>query len=160
MHNTLHVEVSAEVAAAASDVYPMIADYRNGHTRIVPAKYFRNLEVVEGGYGEGTLIRYDLLAMGTTHHARARVTEPEPGRVLVETDLDKGAVTHFIVDPLGATRSLVTITTDLPTRGGVFGWLERTMTGRFLRHVYVEEIAQLEAVLCHPERSEGSSIPS
>src|SRR5437762_870146 len=124
MSSTLSVEASADVGAPAPDVYRMIADYRAGHPRIIPPRYFRNLEVEQGGYGAGTLIRYDLLAFGTTYHARARVTEPEPGRVLVETDLEKGAVTRFVVDPLGATRSRVTIATKLPMRGGLRGWIE------------------------------------
>jgi hypothetical protein len=142
---TLRVEARANIGAAAPDVYRIIADYRTGHTRIIPRRYFRNLEVETGGYGAGTLIRYDLLAFGTTYHARARVTEPEPGRVLVETDLEKGAVTTFTVDPLGGAQSRVTIATEMPTRAGVVGWLERAMTGRFLRRVYDAELAQLDS---------------
>ncbi len=142
---TLRVEARANIGAAAPDVYRMIADYRTGHTRIIPRRYFRNLEVEKGGYGAGTLIRYDLLAFGTTYHARARVTEPQPGRVLVETDLEKGAVTTFTVEPLGGTQSRVTIATEMPTRFGVAGWLERAMTRRFLRRVYAAELAQLDS---------------
>jgi len=142
---TLRVEARANVSAAAPDVYRMIADYRTGHTRIIPRRYFRNLEVEKGGYGAGTLIRYDLLAFGTTYHARARVTEPQPGRVLVETDLEKGAVTTFTVEPLGGTQSRVTIATEMPTRAGVVGWLERELTGRFLRRVYAAELTQLDS---------------
>ena len=139
----LHVSASAKVGAAATIVYRMIADYRNGHTRIIPAKYFSNLEVEEGGYGAGTLIRYHLHALGTTHHARARVTEPEPGRVLVETDLDKGAVTTFTVDSLGGNASQVTIATDIPVRGGLLGSVERLMLRNFLQRVYAAELARL-----------------
>ena len=145
MSTKLHVEATADISAAPAAVYGMIADYRIGHRRIIPPKYFRNLEVEEGGYGNGTLIRYDLLAFGQTNHARARVTEPDPGRVLVETDLDKGAVTSFIVEPLGAARSRVTIATEMPTRSGLVGWLERAMTGSFLKLVYVAELALLNA---------------
>jgi Polyketide cyclase / dehydrase and lipid transport len=140
----LHIAASAEVKGAAADVYRMIADYRNGHPRIVPPRYFRNLEVDHGGYGAGTTIRYDLLAFGTTYHARAKVTEPEPGRVLVETDLGKGAVTTFVVDPLGSHRTLVTITTDLRTRAGVLGAIERVVTRRFFRRVYAAQLARLD----------------
>ena len=141
----LRVEARATIGASARDAYRMIADYRTGHTRIIPPRFFRNLQVEKGGYGAGTLIRYDLLAFGTTYHARARVTEPEPGRVLVETDLEKGAVTTFTVEPLGASQSRVTIATALPTRSGLVGWLERAMTGRFLRRVYAAELAQLDS---------------
>ena len=141
----LRVEARANVGGAAPDVYRMIADYRTGHTRIIPPRYFRNLEVEKGGYGAGTLIRYELLAFGTTYRARARVTEPQPGSVLVETDLEKGAVTTFTVEPLGASQSRVTIATEMATRSGLVGWLERAMTGRFLRRVYAAELAQLDS---------------
>src|SRR3954469_23277776 len=142
---SLHVSASAEIRAAAVNVYRMIADYRDGHQRMIPPQYFRNLEVDAGGYGAGTQIRYDLLAFGTTYHARAKITEPEPGRVLVETDLGKGAVTTFVVDPLGSHRSLVTITTALPMRAGVLGAIERAVTRRFFRRVYTAQLAQLDA---------------
>jgi len=141
----LRVGVTAEVGAAAPDVYRMIADYHDGHTRIIPPRYFRNLQVEQGGYGDGTVIRYDVLAFGTIYHARARVTEPEPGRVLVETDLEKGAVTSFIVEPLGGSRSRVTITTSLSTRAGILGRIERAVMRSFLNRVYVAELAQLDA---------------
>jgi hypothetical protein len=53
----LHVEASAEVNASATSIYRLIADYRTGHSRIISPKYFRNLTVDAGGYGDGTLIR-------------------------------------------------------------------------------------------------------
>ena len=145
--NTLHVEVSANVGASAADAYRMIADYRVGHTLIIPPRYFRNLRVEEGGYGAGTVITYDLIAFGKTNHARARVTEPEPGRVLVETDLEKGAVTSFIVDPIHAAKSRVTIKTDLPTRSGLLGVIERAVIRRFLDRVYIAELAHINREL-------------
>jgi hypothetical protein len=143
----LRAEASAVVGAAAADVYRMIADYRNGHPRIIPPRYFRDLQVEEGGYGNGTVIRYDLLAFGTTRHARARVTEPEPGRVLVETDLDIGAVTTFLVEPIGPAKSRVTIATDVPTHAGPLGWIERAVTRPLLNRAFVAELAQLDAEL-------------
>lgn len=143
----LRAESSAIVGAAAADAYRTIADYRNGHPRIIPPRYFRDLQVEEGGYGHGTVIRYDLLAFGTTRHARARVTEPEPGRILVETDLDIGAVTTFVVEPVGAAQSRVTIATDLPTHAGPLGWIERAMVRPLLIRAFVAELAQLDAVL-------------
>ena len=141
----LHVEVTADIRAAAPDIYRMIADYRNGHTRIIPAQYFRNLEVEQGGYGDGTLIRYDMIAFGKTTHARARVSEPQPGRVLVETDLDRDIVSTFTVTPVDKSRSRVSIATDMSTRDGILGWIERAVARSYLRRVYVAELAQLNA---------------
>jgi hypothetical protein len=143
----MHAEATAHVGASAADAYGMIADYRVGHARIIPPRYIRHLRVEEGGYGAGTIITYDLIAFGKTNHARARVTEPEPGRVLVETDLEKGAVTSFLVDPIGPAKSRVTIRTDMPTRSGLLGVIERAMIRRFLKRVYVAELALLDAEL-------------
>lgn len=140
----LHVEATAPIDASADDVYRMIADYRSGHPRIVPPKYFRNLRVVDGGYGDGTVIEFDVLALGKTVPLRATVAEPEPGRVLAETNVGDGSVTRFIVEPSSDSTSRVTIATDRPLEhAGVLGWIERVMTRLLLRRIYVEELARL-----------------
>ncbi len=140
----IRIEVTADVGAPAADVYRMIADYHDGHTRIIPPRYFRNLRVIEGGYGEGTVIEFDMLVFGKTSHARARVSEPEPGRVLVETYPDTGWVTSFIVEPRGASSSRVTIRTDALVRGGLLGRLEGAFVRSFLSRVFPAELAQLD----------------
>ena len=134
------VSSSAEIAAPVADVYRMIADYRTRHARIIPPKYFANLRVESGGYGAGTIITYDMTAFGKTRHARAEVTEPQPGRVIVETDHDESIATTFVVEPAGASRS----PTELPLRSGILGSLERTMARSFLTRVYAAELALLE----------------
>lgn len=140
----LRVDATADIGAPAGDVYRMIADYHEGHTRIIPPRYFRNLRVERGGYGAGTDITFDMTVLGKTHHTRGHVTEPEPGRVLVETYPETNTETTFVVEPLGSTRSRVTIATTLPARPGVRGWLERAFTTSFLRRVYAAELAQLD----------------
>jgi len=140
------VNISGMIDAPASGIYRMIADYRQGHPRIVPPRYFKNLKVVEGGYGNGTVIEFDMMAFGATQHARARVTEPEPGRVLVETDLDRGYVTTFTVSPVqGSAR--VTISTELTVRSGILGEIQRWIFRAYLHRVYRAEFAQLTKVM-------------
>lgn len=143
----LRVEATGEVRGAAPAVYRLIADYDQGHGRIIPPRYIRNLRVEQGGYGAGTVIRYEMLALGTTQHGHARVTEPEPGRVLVETDLGNGAATTFTVDPLGTGRARVTISTAVNTRGGIAGWLERAVMRSFLRRALAAELARIDDVV-------------
>ena len=95
------VVASRVIGAAAAVAYGLIADYNGGHQRILPDKYFGNLHATKGGYGDGTEIAFEMYPFGmkrAAQQARARVTEPEPGRVLVETDLDRGFVTTFTVD--------------------------------------------------------------
>lgn len=141
----IFISESREIAAPAARLYGLIADYREGHPRILPPQYFAFLEVEEGGVGAGTRIRFAMRAFGKLNHARAVVTEPVPGRDLVETIPEGGIVTTFRVEPLGEARARVTITTAY-AKPGLAGWIERLVGTRYLRRVYVAELAQLERV--------------
>ena len=93
------------------------------------------------------MIRFQMRIFGRTRTFRAAITEPEPGRVLAETDLDTGTLTTFTVVPVeDGRKSRVIITTDIGTRGGLLGRLERFLVTRLLRPVYQREIEQLGAV--------------
>jgi hypothetical protein len=115
------------IEAPPARVYSIIADYHQHHPRIVPPPYFKSLQVEKGGIGAGTRIVVTMRVMGTTVTVRHIVSEPEPGRVLVESDTDGYSVTTFTVDPINAGRgSMLTITTDFkPRRRGFLGRLER-----------------------------------
>lgn len=146
MSKNIHVAATGVVNAPAQDVYRVIADYRDGHPRIIPPKYFRNLKVLKGGFGDGTEIAFEMVAFGNTYAVSGRVTEPHPGRVLVETYPHSGVVTTFTVDTESAATSRVTISTDMPSRGGIAGWIERMLTPAYLRKVYAEELALIDSV--------------
>ncbi len=84
--------------------------------------------------------------MGTTREFRQVVSEPEPGRVLVEAELDGDAVTTFTVDPLGSDeRCQVTIETEARVRPGLIGWMESLLAPGLLRRIYQAELDQLAA---------------
>jgi hypothetical protein len=140
------VSASAEIAAPAERVYRAVADYREGHPRIIPKPPFVSLEVEQGGYGAGTVIRCTVHVAGMQRAFRAAVTEPDPGRILVETDLSGGPETTFTCEPLDAGRTRATITTRLQRAGRPIGIVERWLTLRFLRRVYREELRMLAAV--------------
>jgi hypothetical protein len=108
--------------------------------------------VEQGGIGAGTVIRFRMRAFGQKRTLRAEITEPEPGRVLVETYLDSnGAVTTFTVDPGTAPAdSRVTISTELPIRSGVPGWIERKLSTLMLRPIYRRELENLARVATGP----------
>jgi hypothetical protein len=144
--SSVTVEARATVRAPTDRVYELIANYRAGHPRIVPPKYFQNLVVERGGRGAGTIITYEIKLLGRTRRDRARVTEPEPGRVLVETVVEQNIVTTFRVEPTGASASNVTISTVLPTRRGLVGALERVLVRALLAPVYRDELALLSRV--------------
>jgi|SRR6185436_15910734 len=142
----IRVSKSAVIPAPAPLVYSLIADYREGHPRILPRRYFGRLEVEQGGFGAGTIIRYEIKLFGTERKVRAEITEPRPGMELVETDFATGARTTFTVVPgTRAGESEVTIQTEWEAQG-LRGWIEEWMAPPLLRRIYVEELAQLGAV--------------
>ncbi len=143
------VTATTHIHAPAAQVYAILADYHNGHPRILPNPPFLGLQVEQGGIGAGTLITFQMRIFGTTQSFQAAITEPDPGHVLVETNLDAiGATTTFTVTALeDSQHSNVTITTEGRTQqAGLFGSLERFLASLFLRRVYVRELALLGAL--------------
>ncbi len=153
----IQAAASAEIDAAPEVVYAIIADYREGHPRILPEKYFLGLEVEQGGVGAGTVIRCQMRVFGQTQTFRAVVSEPEPGRVLAETIPDeRGLVTTFTVEPRkGGRRSHVTIATTWTSRG-VQAIVERLLAPPMLRRIYTEELQKLNHV-AHSRTGAGAS---
>lgn len=145
------VSASAVIPARRERVYSLISNYNDGHPRILP-KQFTSLVVEQGGIGGGTIIRFQMSVFGRKQTFRAAVTEPDPGRVLVETYLDSnGAVTTFTVDPGGAPAdSRVTISTELPVRGGFLGKIEKALSTILLRPIYAKELENLARVATGP----------
>ena len=132
--------------AKPARVYATIANYREGHPRILP-KQFSGLTVEKGGVGAGTVIRFQMRAFGRTQSFRGVVTEPEPGRVLVETYQEPNpSATTFTVNPVGAGSEVV-ISTELPVRGGLLGSIERALSERYLLPIYREELELLARVV-------------
>lgn len=140
------VSVTGRVGAPAVVVYDTIADYRHAHPQILP-RQFSDLRVVDGGVGAGTVITFRTHLLGMTQLYKGTVTEPEPGRVVVETYTEPApSVTTFIVNDAGAA-SDVTITTDFETgRSGLAGLIERFLVERLVPPMYREELRNLETV--------------
>jgi hypothetical protein len=132
---------TAHVPAPSEAVYAVLANYLEGHPRILP-KHFTNLVVEEGGIGAGTVIRFQMHTLGQRRELRAAVSEPEPGRVLQERSLQAdGAVTTFTVHPIDSGASAqVVITTELTRRTGPIAAIERAMTSAMLRSIYRKEL--------------------
>lgn len=143
----IKVSAAAILDARPEKVYATIADYHNGHPRIIPKKRLYDLRVEEGGYGAGTIIRFKARALGTEISFRHRVSEPEPGRVLVEQDFDapQNVITTFTVMPEGQQKSHVEISTTMNPDPGVKGLVQRMLVPFINRRTYREELKLLEA---------------
>jgi hypothetical protein len=142
----MHAEASAVIKAKPDVVYSTIADYKDGHPRILPEKYFSDLRVEEGGVGAGTVISFSMKVGGSETKYRARIEEPEPGRVLVESSLNSDTTTTFTVAPAEGGKSLVKIATDWTGSSGIKGLIEKAAAPGMLRKVYEEELRKLEEV--------------
>lgn len=143
---TFEVFVTRRVKAPAERVYAVFADYREAHPKILPPSFFAGLTVEEGGHGAGTIVVVTGRFAGRTRAMRGVVTEPEPGRRLVESYPEERTVTTFVVDgESGGEACRVTISTVLPTRRGPGGWIERRIVRRLLNRVYAEELELLAA---------------
>ena len=139
------IVVSAEgaVDAPAEAVYRYIADMREHHPHFLPPA-FSDFQVESGGVGAGTVTRFKLTAGGRTREYRTKVAEPEPGRILTESDTGSSSVTTFTVSPQGAA-SRVRISTSWDGAGGIGGLFERMFAPRVLRGIYEDELKRLDA---------------
>lgn len=143
------VKSAAVLHALPADVYATIADYRAGHPAILPKGRLYDLTVEQGGYGQGTIIRFKVKNLGVEQAFYQRVSEPDPGHILVEQDIDssRGSVTTFTVTPVSEGRQAhVEISCSLNSSKGLMGWLERLLVPLVQPPVFREELKLLEEV--------------
>ncbi|MGH8981922.1 MAG: SRPBCC family protein [Acidimicrobiales bacterium] len=140
--STVTAAVTRNVAAPADVVYRCIADYRVHHPKFLPPA-FSGFEVEEGGVGEGTIVRFDVTAGGRKRAYRMQIAEPEPGRVVRETDSESSLVSTYTVTPLG-DGAQVRLETTWNGAGGIGGFFERKFAPAAMRKIYEDTLARLE----------------
>jgi hypothetical protein len=140
----IHVEYSDVIPASAEKVYAILRDFEVGHPAILPKPYFHKVEIEQGGQGEGTIYHLEMNVFGTKTKNRMHVSEPKPGKVLMERDPEVGLTTIMQVDPLnGGQQSRVTIKTDFTASPGFRGFIEKLMNPPITRHIYKKELQNL-----------------
>ena len=146
--------VSSLISASPKIVYGIIADYKNGHPKILPKPPFVSLVVEEGGLGAGSVLKVQMKVAGKLQTFKTVVTEPEPGRILVETN-DTGYITTFTVEPReDAKNSYVTFTTEISGDSKLSKKIEFFFTKFYLPLVYKKELQMLaEEVVKQPKTS-------
>jgi uncharacterized protein YndB with AHSA1/START domain len=139
------IVVSAErtVEAPADAVYRYVSDMRDHHPHYLPPA-FSDFQVESGGTGAGTVTRFKVTAGGRTREYRMRVDEPEPGRVLTESDTGSSLVTTTTVSPRDGA-ALVRISTSWDGAGGIGGFFEKMFAPRAMRAIYTDELERLAA---------------
>jgi Polyketide cyclase / dehydrase and lipid transport len=155
----IHVEASAVIGARPEEVYTILADYRNGHPQILPREHFRDLQVEAGGRGTGTILRFRVRIGAIERFYRMLVSEPEPGRVLVEADIESDLTTTFTVTPINnGHKANVQIATEWDAPHGFGGLIEQMLTPFMMRRIYNKELRQLAAVMHSKGNSKMKSL--
>jgi len=141
---THHIEATALIHAPAERVYAILADYHDGHGRIAPKPWFGPIEVEQGGTGAGTIIRFTMTVLGKTQACRSIISEPEPGRVMVENENSSGTVTTFTVIPIDAATSQTTIASEFKLHAAPISWIEPLLLNRAIPPIYAKELQLLD----------------
>lgn len=137
------IRVSKVINAPRQAIYTVIADYRVGHNAIVPRPFFSDIVVEEGGYGDGSLISFEITVGGQTVPYRQRVSELENGRIIQEANVDNDGITQFILDPVGDNKTEVTIYIQMEKPTGMFAFMERWITIAFSKWLFNKELNNL-----------------
>lgn len=158
MQHMLQTRISIErvVEAPADVVYHCIANYREHHRPegFLPP-VFSDFRVQHGGVDDGTVISFNMKLGGRTTAVTQRISEPQPGRVLVESG--GGGQTTFTVEPEGQ-RCHVRFDTVLETNG-LQGLMTRLLAPRLLKRAYAEELERLERhAQSHGEHAQSLGI--
>jgi hypothetical protein len=133
--------VEREIQAPADVIYHCLADYREHHRPggFLPPE-FSQQEIVRGGFGAGTELHYVITVGGRPRTIRAVVSEPDPGRALLESA--PGVATSMTVEPTrDGTRVRFETELDEP---GLSGLMSRLFAARLLAPVYRDELVLLE----------------
>ena len=140
----MQITAAAErtIDAPAPHIYRLISDFRQHHPNFLPPQ-FSDFVIETGGVGAGTVHRFRLTLAGRTTENRVRVGEPQPGRMLIESDGSRRMLTTFTVDPVPYGRTRVRIHTRWYT-DGFAGLVERLLAPRLLCRVYREELELLD----------------
>jgi len=140
--------VSRMIDRPPEHVYAVLTDYRVGHPAILPRSFFSDLIVEQGGIGAGTVLRCSIRVFRREFPFRQRVSEPEPGRVLLETDVDTGQLTRWTLEPHArGQHTLVILYSAFPPLPGIMGLLDRLSKPAIIRSIYTRELQQLHDYL-------------
>jgi hypothetical protein len=139
----ISVSALAMVDAAPDVVQESIADYR-GFRPTILTPHFSGYEVLEGGKGAGSRVRWTLNP-GKWTRRRAReweISAEEVDGTLVERDAHSSAVMTWTVISAPDGRSAVKLTLTWPSPGGLGGMRARSRANK-LQHLYGETLLEL-----------------
>jgi uncharacterized protein YndB with AHSA1/START domain len=140
----INIFAERTITAPAPQVYDYVADMRHHRPHFLPPA-FVDFHVESGGVGAGTVTRYKLTAGGRSRQYCMTVAEPEPGRVMTESDESSSLVTTTTVTPRGDAECQVRIAANWTGASGIGGVFERIFAPGVMRGIYADELERLAA---------------
>lgn len=129
-----------DIAAEPSKVLDAVADYNTVRPKILPENY-RDYAVVQGGQGDGTIVRWTLQATKKrARHVEAAVSVQ--GDTVTETDANSTMVITWTVAP-SSVGTRVTIETTWAGATGVGGVFEGIFAPLGLKKIQAEMLSNL-----------------
>jgi hypothetical protein len=136
------VQVTRAYGSSPEAMFAALADYSGLRPRILPPE-MTDFTVLSGGTGAGTRFTYDLHATKRrTRHVDATVTEPQPGRTLLEADTNSTLTVRWDVAP-AAGGGTVTATLSWQGSSGIGGFFERRFAPLGIKRIYSAELDRL-----------------
>lgn len=137
------VVVDKLVDAEADDVFAALSDYRTMRPRLLP-EVIADYEVVDGGTGDGSRVRYRLRATKRrTRQLDVEVTEIEPRRQLLESDRNSSLSTLWTISAAPGHRSRLIVRTEWEGASGIGGFFERRFAPKGMRRIYTSMLDRL-----------------
>ncbi|BBZ02328.1 hypothetical protein MCHIJ_17650 [Mycolicibacterium chitae] len=132
------------INAAPDAVLAAVADYNEVRPKIL-SPHYSGYEVVQGGVGAGTVVRWKLQA------TKSRVRDVQAnvdvaGKTVIEKDANSSMITNWTVAPAG-TGSTVTVKTSWQGAGGVKGIFEGIFAPLGLKKIQAEVLENLKQQL-------------
>lgn len=144
MKKPVHAERTETINTRPEILYGILRDYAHGHPKILPREHFTSVSVLKGGQGTGTVVKLTMRAFGSEVTNVMTVTEPEPGRLIVERDDDAGVVTSFSLTPIeGSSKTSLRIATEWKAKPGIKGFIEGVLTPCVARMMYKKEFRKI-----------------
>lgn len=140
--STVSATTTRRIEAPAERVLAALADYRGTRPRLLPEQ-FTDYEVVEGGKGPGTQVRWKLHATKKRVRDVLAVVSSTDRHALVESDENSSMVTTWRVETDGPDASEVVVTSEWNGASGIGGFFERTFAPRGLDRIYGELLDNL-----------------
>lgn len=134
--SSIHVKSERVIDAKPEDVYEALADYKVKRQQMLTPN-FLDYTVEKGGHGNGTMLRYRLLAARRERPYHMSVQEPVKGQVITERDLNSSLVTTWKVASVdGGQKTRVSVESEWMGGRGIKGFFESTFAPIGLHRIY------------------------